>query len=97
MKPLNVTEDIYPLGEFRTHASEVIKKLRESQRAVVITQHGKPAAVLITPQAFDRFRERERFVESVERGLADAAAGRMIGDDEMGRLLKKEFGSRGKG
>jgi predicted transcriptional regulator len=36
--------------------------------------------------------ERERFVEAVEEGLADAEAGRVISDEELGRLLDEEFG-----
>jgi predicted transcriptional regulator/AraC-like DNA-binding protein len=36
--------------------------------------------------------ERERFVETVEEGLADAEAGRVISDEELGRLLDEEFG-----
>ncbi|HXO19691.1 MAG TPA: type II toxin-antitoxin system Phd/YefM family antitoxin, partial [Thermoanaerobaculia bacterium] len=72
MKPLQLSEDILPLGEFKTHASRVLRELKDSQRAVVITENGRPAAVLITPEEFDRLRERERFVAAVREGLADA-------------------------
>lgn len=40
----------------------------------------------------DPFGERERFVEAVEEGRADAEAGRVISDEELGRLLDEEFG-----
>ena len=93
MRPIHVSEDIVPLGEFKTHASRVLRQLREARRPVVITQHGKPAAVLITPEDFDRLRERERFVEAVESGLTDAEAGRVVDDATLGRELEKEFGS----
>jgi prevent-host-death family protein len=92
MKPMQLAEDILPLGEFKTHASQVLRKLQNSQRPVVITQNGRPAAVLITPEEFDRMREHERFLSAVREGLADAEAGRMIDDDELERELDQEFG-----
>jgi len=36
--------------------------------------------------------ERDRFVEAVEQGLADAEAGRVISDEELGRVLDEELG-----
>jgi predicted transcriptional regulator len=36
--------------------------------------------------------ERDRFLEAVEEGLADAKAGRVISDEELGRCLDKELG-----
>lgn len=92
MKPLHLSEDVVPIGELKTHPSRVLKRLRTSQRPVVITEHGKPAAVLITPEEFDQMRERERFMAAVQDGLADAEAGRVIDDQELTRLLDEEFG-----
>ncbi len=88
-----LSEDVLPIGEFKTQASSVLRKLRQSQRPVVITQNGKPAAVLITPEEFDQMRERDRFVAAVGEGLADSKAGRVLEDDEVERVLDERFGS----
>ncbi len=95
MKPVQVSEDIVPLSEFKTQASKVMRKLKSSQRPVIITQNGKPAAVLITPDEFDRHRERDRFVSAVREGIADAEAGRSITDAELLKELEAEFGPFG--
>ena len=92
MKPVHISEDILPIGEFKTHASRVLRRLREDQRPIVITQNGKPAGVLITPEEFDRLREREHFVQAVQSGLADSEAGRVIDDSALARELEAEFG-----
>jgi len=92
MKPLQLSEDILPIGEFKTHASRVLRKMQESQRPVVITQNGRPAAVLITPEEFDAFHERERFMAAVREGLADIEAGRLLDPEEVRRQLDAEFG-----
>jgi len=93
MKPLQLSEDIVPIGEFKTHASQLLRKLHDSQRPVVITQNGRPAAVLITPEEFDALHYRERFMAAVREGLADSEAGRVFEDEEVKRLLEEEFGS----
>jgi prevent-host-death family protein len=92
MKPFQLSEDILPLGEFKTQASRVLRQLRASQRPVVITQNGRPAAVLITPEEFDRIREREHFVSAIREGLADAEAGRVVDDEALGSYFDERFG-----
>ena len=92
MKSVQVSQDILPIGELKTHTSRVLRRLRDAQRPIVITLNGKPAAVLITPEEFDRLYERERFVEAVGKGLADAEAGRLVDDDVLSDELDAEFG-----
>jgi prevent-host-death family protein len=92
MKDIQISEDIMPVGEFKTHASKVIRRLQETKRPFVITQNGKPAAVLVTPGEFDRLNEHARFVEALDEGLKDADRGRMVDDDELTRELDETFG-----
>lgn len=92
MKPIRAAEDIVPLNDFKARASELFRQLRVRQRPLIITQNGKPAAVLITPEEFDRIRETDRFSEAVAAGLADSAADRLIDDEELGAVLDAEFG-----
>jgi len=90
MKAPQATEDIVALGEFTAKASEMLRRLRSTNRPLVITQNGKPAAVMITPKDFDAFVERERFVAAVQRGMADADAGRTIDDGALEAELERE-------
>jgi len=92
MKSLQISEDILPIGEFKTRASQVLRKLREAQRPIVITQNGKPTAVLITPEEFDRLHERDRFLEAVREGLADSEASRVVEDKVLTRELDAALG-----
>jgi len=92
MKLLHVSEDILPIADFKAHASEVVRRLRQHGRPVIITQSGKPAAVLLSPQEFDHLTQQARFLTAVDEGLADARAGRVLSDEELGRTLDKELG-----
>jgi prevent-host-death family protein len=91
-KALHVSQDILPIGDFKTHAGRVLRRLRDEGRSVVITQHGRPAGVLVSPEEYDRLREHDRFLEAVQEGLADAEAGRTISDEELGASLDDLFG-----
>ena len=44
------------------------------------------------PDDIDLVRERNRFVAAVHQGLADAEAGRLVDDEELGAILDAEFG-----
>jgi prevent-host-death family protein len=95
MKALQVQDDIIPIGEFKTHAARIMRQLRDNGRPIVITQHGKPAGVLLPPADFDRLTERERFVAAIRQGLAESNAGLGITDEELGAELDRRYGTSG--
>jgi antitoxin YefM len=92
MRPVRVSEDFVPVSEFKAQAAEWLRKAAASGAPVVVTQNGRPAGVLLSPQAFDALTERARFVEAVEAGLADSEAGRVHSHDEVRRAMKARFG-----
>lgn len=91
MKALEVGRDIVPIGEFKAHVSEVVRELKRTRRPLVITQNGRPAAVVLAPADYDRLTARDRFLAAVEEGLADVEAGRVVSDDELARDLELEW------
>ena len=95
MRAIKVAEDIVPVGEFKGQAARWLRHASESGQPVVITQNGRPAGVLVSPAEYDRLTERERFLESVAFGLADAEAGRTMETKEVLRQLD-ERRSRGR-
>lgn len=88
VRDINVSEGIVPLGEFKIRASKIIKELAGSDEPLVITQNGRPAAVLMSPTAFQELRERHEFVQSVAEGLADSEAGRVVDHKKVRRWLE---------
>jgi prevent-host-death family protein len=80
MKDIRVSEGVVPLGEFKAHAARYLKRL---DGPVVITQHGRPAGVLVSPVEYDRIRDQQRFFESLATGLSDAQSGRIMDTEEL--------------
>ncbi len=92
MKDLLVSEDIIPIGEFKKQASSLFRRVKDSQRPILITQNGSPVSVIISPEEYDEIRERARFIAAVEAGLADADAGRVLSSEEVDKELDRAFG-----
>jgi prevent-host-death family protein len=88
MRDINVSDGIVPLGEFKANASKIIREIGDSDEPLVITQNGRPAAVLISPAAFQQLRERQDFLEAVSEGLADSEAGRVVDHGKVKRWLE---------
>jgi PHD/YefM family antitoxin component YafN of YafNO toxin-antitoxin module len=61
---------------------------------MVITQNGRPAAVLLSPSEFDRLLEKHRFLLSVASGLEDAESERVMDTTELKKRLSKRRAER---
>ena len=87
MKPLNISQDIISLSDFKSKASKMLHNVQTSHRPLVITQNGKAAAVLISPSDFDLLTEQTNFVDAVNRGLSDVEHGRILPDEDLDNIL----------
>ncbi|MFH0975554.1 MAG: type II toxin-antitoxin system Phd/YefM family antitoxin [Spirochaetota bacterium] len=76
MKTISISQDIVPIAEFKTGISKWFKNLRDKGHPLVITQNGKPAGVLLSPDDYDELVYRKSFFDSVARGISDADNGR---------------------
>ena len=72
MKHLTISNDIIPIGEFRTSLSKWLKNVQDTGHPLIITQNGRPAGVLLSPSEYDKLIHRKLFIDSVNRGLSDA-------------------------
>ncbi|MFC1642037.1 type II toxin-antitoxin system Phd/YefM family antitoxin [Myxococcota bacterium] len=80
---LKVTEDIVPLSDLSGRISDVLHDLRRRGRPLIIVNEGKPVAVLVTPEEFDRLTYHARFVGAVHEGLLDSDNGRTLSEPEL--------------
>ena len=87
MKSIDIANDIIPVGEFKSGISKWLRRLRENQHPVIITQNGRPAGVLISPEEYDKLTCQQAFLASVQRGIAEADAGKTYSTDELNDKL----------
>lgn len=98
MRGVRISEDIVPVSDLKAQAADWLKRVAETGQPVVITQNGRAAGVLVSPADFDRLRERAGLLESIDAGLADEEAGRVVSHaavvSEMKRRATKRTANR---
>jgi prevent-host-death family protein len=90
MRRIQLDEDIKPLSEFRSNVGSFLNKVRETKRPLVITLHGKSAAVLIDVTEYESLLEKIELLEDIQQGERQVKEGSSVEHDEaLTRVLKK--------
>ena len=71
------------LSDLQQDASETFNRVRKSKRPVVVTQRGKPAAVLLSVNAYERSQQEREILKLLALGEREIAAGRGYDLDEI--------------
>lgn len=93
MQPLRLDEDIRPLSEFRAGVAGFVRRVSETRRPLLLTQHGRGVAVLVDVREFEAMRERLALLEDVNAAEADVAAGRLTAHEEARARVLGDLGS----
>ena len=75
MTRLNLDEDIKPLSEFRANVTTCIRQTRQTRRPLVITHHGKSAAVLLGVLEYEELMRKMEMLEDVRLAEDQLAQG----------------------
>ena len=87
---VDLAADIQPISDFRANSAEMLRHVRETGRPIVLTQHGRGAAVLVDVQAYQSMVDELTVLQDIVASRADHEAGRTIGHDElMDRLAQR--------
>ena len=78
MTRLNLNEDVKPLSEFRANVTTCIRQTRETRRPLVITHHGKSAAVLLGVSEYEGLMQKMEILEDIRLAEDQLAHGRGI-------------------
>lgn len=89
MNRIEVHEDVRPLTDVRKNLAEMVARVRRTNRPLVLTQHGRAAAVMLSPEGYDELIRRAEFVQAVEEGLAEADAGELVPQSAVRAEFKK--------
>lgn len=89
MKEIQVSNDIIPVGQFKAGLAKYLNEIQSNGNSLIITQNGRPAGVLISPQAFDDMRHTRLFLESVSRGISDSEKGDILTTTQLRSELQK--------
>ncbi|MEI6452740.1 MAG: type II toxin-antitoxin system Phd/YefM family antitoxin [Actinomycetes bacterium] len=88
MVHLRPSADVRPVAELRSHASAVIEQMQESKRPVILTQHGRSAAVLLDVAFYEALIDEVALVRDVRTAEepVDEAVACIAADDPAAAL-----------
>ena len=90
MRRPNLSEDVQPVSEFRANAAKFVQRVRETRRPLVLTQHGKSAAVLLDVEEYERMIDTIELLRDVQEAERQIDAGEVVDNDEaLVGLLEK--------
>ncbi len=70
-------------------ATEIISSLDRDHEAVLITQHGKPAAYLVDVETFEHLQQRLSILEGIARGERAVEDGRTLSHAKAKKRLAR--------
>ncbi len=88
-----LSKNLIPLSEFRASASSLISSLKEqSDKAIVITQNGRAAAVLLSVQEYQELLQTVEDLKSMVSNLLEVTdESKLIPGEEVLRHTKEEL------
>jgi prevent-host-death family protein len=77
---MDYTTGVEPVTVLKSRSADLIRRTRRTRQPVVITQHGKPTAVLQDIDTYQQQRETLLLLMAITQGERDYREGRVISD-----------------
>jgi prevent-host-death family protein len=81
-----------PVTEVKRRATEIIAKLRQDRVPILITEHGRSAAVLVDVETYEELSRRLALLEGIARGERAFTEGRTVSHAQAKRRLGRWLG-----
>jgi prevent-host-death family protein len=89
------TPRLEPVTAVKRRATEIIRGLRQDQHPVIITEHGRSAAVLMDIASYDELVSRLEVLEGLARGERAITERRVVSHTAARRRMRRWLGDRG--
>jgi prevent-host-death family protein len=86
---MNLAEDIKPISYVKAHAAEIIEKMAENHRPIIITQNGEAKAVLTDIETYQRQQETMAMLKMVAIAREDVTQGRVLSHKDAKAKVRK--------
>lgn len=80
-----------PVPEFRANTSAVIEQMHSTGRPVILTQHGRSAAVLLDPGVYESLIDEVELLRDLAISEAQIAAGQVVPHEEVVRRMRDKY------
>jgi len=84
-----------PLGEVKTHLSELVGRVHDHHERVTVTVHGRPSAVLVAVEDLERLEETLAILRDADtvsrlaKSDAELARGESVSAAELAEAMRR--------
>jgi prevent-host-death family protein len=72
-----------PISDLKQDASATLKRVRKSKRPLIVTQRGRPAAVLLSVSAYQKGEQERKILKLLALGEREIAVGKGYDLDDV--------------
>jgi len=89
MTRILVMSNTLPLAEIKARLSEIVDRIEHEHERIVLTRHGRPAAVIMSPEDLAALEDTLELLSDpsakaeIEAARDDVAQGRTFGADQL--------------
>ncbi|NLP09974.1 type II toxin-antitoxin system Phd/YefM family antitoxin [bacterium] len=76
-------KNIIPLTDFRNNVRKYLQELSVHKQPIVLTQHGKSAAVILDAERYQEMQDQMDFMRKVVTGLEEQGQDRMVSLEQV--------------
>ncbi|MDI6402443.1 type II toxin-antitoxin system Phd/YefM family antitoxin [Balneolaceae bacterium ANBcel3] len=87
----SLEQDIQPLSEFRKNAADFIGRLKREKRSIVLTQHGKSAAVLVDVSEYQQMIDKITLMEELMKADGQITRGEVIAHEDAKQQIRENL------
>lgn len=80
---MRYSSDIKPVSYIKTHIADILKKINETHRPVVITQNGEAKAILQDPESYEKMKKAIALLKIITQGENDIKQGNIKAQDKV--------------
>jgi len=91
MALLRPSVDVRPVTEFRSHTSAILEQVQSTKRPVILTQHGRSAAVLLDVGAYEALVDEVALIHDVRTAEAQLDAGMGIPHEVVAKRARERY------
>jgi prevent-host-death family protein len=93
---MGLARDIRTVTEMKNRAAQLLDEVNLEKRPLVITQDGKPRAVMMDVESYEELRNAIGILKLIAQGEEDIRAGRSIDQAKLFDRLESRLGTVGK-
>ena len=83
MPTIKPSEDVQPLSAFRANVAGFLDQVRRTKRPLVLTQHGRGAAILLDLDQYESLIDEVELLRDVRQARSELERGEGIPNDKV--------------